>query len=136
MSNFEPGSPTTEFIADKHDTQIDRPSERKIEVNEGTASDDQVNTEQVRLEHSSGRMLAADFVLQLSSSSPRIASDKSSETLQSVSFPIISHFIVINEFSFRNHIMMTQSVVGLRLRVIVTQPYVNVSAMYTLSASF
>lgn len=136
MSNFEPGSPTTEFIAVKHDTQIDRPSECKTEVNEGTASDDQVNTEQVCLKHSSGKMLAADFVLQLSSSSPRSASDKSSETLQSVSFPIISHFIVINEFSFRNHIMMTQSVIGFCLRVIVTQRYVNVSAMYTLSASF
>ncbi|PBK68060.1 hypothetical protein ARMSODRAFT_1020089 [Armillaria solidipes] len=67
MSNSEADSPTTEFIDDKHDTQIEQPSDCKTEVNEGTASDDQVNTE------------------QLSSSSPRSASGECGETLQSES---------------------------------------------------
>ncbi|KAK0184360.1 hypothetical protein F5146DRAFT_1228749 [Armillaria mellea] len=67
MSNFELGSPTTGFIDDKRDTQIDRPIDSKTEANEGSASDDQMNTE------------------QLSSSNPRSASGESSETFQTES---------------------------------------------------
>lgn len=99
----------------------------KTEAKEDTASDDQGDAEQVRLEHSSSKMLAANFVLQLSSSSPRSASSKSGETVQSVGFPIISNPIV------NKHIIILE--ITRFGRWFYTQPSLGISFLYNMSAS-
>ncbi len=99
----------------------------KPEAKEDTASDDQGDAEQVRLEHSSGKMLATNFVLQLSSFSPRSASSKSGETVQSVGFPIISNSIVNKPI-----IILEITRFG---RWFYIRPSLGISFLYNMSAS-